>query len=214
MKKLLIAPFLLASLFSFGGELKANPGSRYELPDPRNNDYLNNQSSNNVWYLINQLVEKEGAQTGPGYIINAEKLYVTPLKGNKANCNRNLIANDTWMEVRWPKLFFPISGPSRKYESYSTCIKGVDSSEAKAYLKIFGKVFEGETMSTAFSSDLRLGSSADHLFFKNLNQCNQKKIIFDNWASRTSTNMFNQNNDYTRRTKFFIRFFSKCFGSN
>ena len=59
MKKLLLTTFLLASLFSFGGELKANPGSRYELPDPRNNDYLNNQSSNNVWDLINQLVEKK-----------------------------------------------------------------------------------------------------------------------------------------------------------
>ena len=31
MKKLLLAPFLLASLFSFGGELKANPVSGYDF---------------------------------------------------------------------------------------------------------------------------------------------------------------------------------------
>ena len=33
MKKLLLAPFLLANQFSFGSELKANPNSRYELQD-------------------------------------------------------------------------------------------------------------------------------------------------------------------------------------
>ena len=37
MKKLLLAPFLLASMFSFGGELKANPYSRYETNSSRLN---------------------------------------------------------------------------------------------------------------------------------------------------------------------------------
>ena len=35
MEKVLLAHFLLASLFSLGGELKAYPDSRDELKDPR-----------------------------------------------------------------------------------------------------------------------------------------------------------------------------------
>ncbi len=35
MKRLFFAPFLLASLFSFGGELKSHPDSRYELPNTK-----------------------------------------------------------------------------------------------------------------------------------------------------------------------------------
>ena len=56
MKKLLLAPFLLASLFSFGGELKANPGSRYELPDPGSSLSESQSNSKDVWYLLNQLI--------------------------------------------------------------------------------------------------------------------------------------------------------------
>ena len=56
MKKLLLAPFLLASLFSFDGELKANPDSRYELPDPRSSLSESQSNSKDVWYLLNQLI--------------------------------------------------------------------------------------------------------------------------------------------------------------
>ena len=52
VKKLLLAPFLLASLFSFGGELKANPGSRYELPDPRSSLSESQSNSINVMYFL------------------------------------------------------------------------------------------------------------------------------------------------------------------
>ena len=54
MKKLLLAPFLLASLLSFGSELKANPGSGYELPDSRSSLSENQSNSKNVWYLLHQ----------------------------------------------------------------------------------------------------------------------------------------------------------------
>ena len=56
MKKLLLAPFLLASLFLFGGELKAYPNSRYgELNQNsrRNVNSLKLQNSNSKIYLLN-----------------------------------------------------------------------------------------------------------------------------------------------------------------
>ena len=54
MKKLLLAPFLLASLFSFGGELKANPGSPYEIPNTKLNisDPKNLNNNNSRQYLL------------------------------------------------------------------------------------------------------------------------------------------------------------------
>ena len=59
MKKLLIAPFLLASLFSFGGESKAYPNSRYDELNQnsrRNVNSLKLQNSNSKIYLLNYAV--------------------------------------------------------------------------------------------------------------------------------------------------------------
>ena len=56
MKKLLLAPFLLANLFSFGGDLKAYPNSQYgELNQNsrRNANSLKLQNSNSKIYLLN-----------------------------------------------------------------------------------------------------------------------------------------------------------------
>jgi len=56
MKKLLIAPFLLASLFSFGGELKAYPISRYGDLNQNSRRNVNSsklQNSNSKIYLLN-----------------------------------------------------------------------------------------------------------------------------------------------------------------
>ena len=57
MKRLLLAPFLLASLFSFCGELKANPYSRYETTNSplniSNPTGLNNNSSKQYSLRIN-----------------------------------------------------------------------------------------------------------------------------------------------------------------
>ena len=56
MKKLLIAPFLLASLFSFGGELKAYPNSRYGDLNQNSRRNVNSsklQNSNSKIYLLN-----------------------------------------------------------------------------------------------------------------------------------------------------------------
>ena len=56
MKKLLLAPFLLANLFSFGGDLKAYPNSQYgELNQNsrRNENSLKLQNSNSKIYLLN-----------------------------------------------------------------------------------------------------------------------------------------------------------------
>ena len=66
MKKLLLGPFLLASLFSFGGELKAYPNSRYgELNQnsSRNVNSLKLQNSNSKIYLLNYaavIINKNG----------------------------------------------------------------------------------------------------------------------------------------------------------
>ena len=57
VKKLLLAPFLLSSLFSFGGELKSHPDSLYEIPntkldisDPKK---LNNNNSKQYFLRAN-----------------------------------------------------------------------------------------------------------------------------------------------------------------
>ena len=56
MKKLLLAPFLLASLFSFGGELKAYPNSQYGDLNQNSRRNVNSsklQNSNSKIYLLN-----------------------------------------------------------------------------------------------------------------------------------------------------------------
>ena len=66
MKKLLLAPFLLASLFSFDGELKANQDLRYgeiNQNSRRNVNSLKLQNSNSKIYLLNYaavLINKTG----------------------------------------------------------------------------------------------------------------------------------------------------------
>ena len=54
MKRLFFAPFLLAGLFSFGSELKANPGSPYEIPNTQLNisDPQNLNNNNSRQYLL------------------------------------------------------------------------------------------------------------------------------------------------------------------
>ena len=67
MKKLLLAPFLLASMFSFDGELKANTGSRYELPDPRSSLSESQSNSKDVFYLLHQnTIQWKGFNQDPG----------------------------------------------------------------------------------------------------------------------------------------------------
>ena len=54
MKRLFFAPFLLASLFSFGGELKAHPDSRYEIQNTKLNisDPTRLNNNNPKHYLL------------------------------------------------------------------------------------------------------------------------------------------------------------------
>ena len=52
MKKLLLAPFLLASLFSLGVELKAYPDSLDELPDKVISLSESQSNSKDLWYLL------------------------------------------------------------------------------------------------------------------------------------------------------------------
>ena len=76
MKKLLLAPFLLASLFSFGGEMKAHPDSRYET----NSSQLN---ISNPKRLNNNNSKQYSLRTGLAHLISDgngdESLYVTHL---------------------------------------------------------------------------------------------------------------------------------------
>ena len=51
MKKLLLAPFLLGSLFSFGGELKAHPENSNSRPTPT--------AAVNRWFLFSYAFREE-----------------------------------------------------------------------------------------------------------------------------------------------------------
>ena len=58
MKKLLLAPFLLASLFSFGGGLKANPVDSNSKPTPL--------STEEVWQMVKVTLNLERRPQGWG----------------------------------------------------------------------------------------------------------------------------------------------------
>ena len=97
MKKFFLAPFLLASMFSFGGELKSNPDSRYALPDPRSSLSESQSNSKKVWYLLNQNAIHE-VKYGPNNFHAFEELMITSFDANASVCRR--VASE---EKRWIK---------------------------------------------------------------------------------------------------------------
>ena len=196
MKKLLLAPFVLASLFSFGGELKANPGSRYELPDPRNinNDSLGNQSSNNVWNLIIantvfRIVKSEGIDPSP-YQIQLLKILPTTSNTNCQSLGRNIksmlksvdLGGDGGNSNRNWKF---------KNKTYYKCIKTSSPSISNTYLVIHAKPWQYQTQfnSGFMSNDGSLSSPLAVLNFRNKGECMRYKTTLESWFLQIKNDM-------------------------
>ena len=99
MKKLLLASFLIVSLFSFCGELKANPDSRYELPDPRSSLSERQSKSRDAWYLLNQnTVQKKIITNEVRTIWRTDRLAKLKIYtfANRSNCQRFATNQKAW----------------------------------------------------------------------------------------------------------------------
>mgnify|MGYP003323129197 CR=1 FL=1 len=211
MQKLLLAPFLLTSLFSFGGELKANPNSRYELPDPRSSFSENQSNSKDVWYLLNQTAE-EGRNVQRGWDrkwapLGFEKLKITTVS-NRTICERLASQEKRWIEQIDLGRRTADSFKNYKYKAHTKCIKGRNENEANYALEIASismnssEVNDEEYININDQGEF---SSFDTLYFKDLSQCNFAKSQLDNWFT-TLENKFLTNPD--KRIK---KYSTKCF---
>tara|TARA_B100000886_G_scaffold276774_1_gene200722 strand:+ start:781 stop:1437 length:657 start_codon:yes stop_codon:yes gene_type:complete len=190
MKKLLLAPFLLASLFSFGSELKSDPGSRYELPDPRNSLSESQSNSKDVWYLLNQNTVQYKIITNEARTIwrtdRFAKLKIYTF-ANISNC-RSFAANQkSWLTSIDLGRGGIDEGYKRRndtkfrYQPYTKCIKGRNKNYANYHLEVntFGAL-------KYLSSDPGVIKPNYHgyintLYFKDLSQCNLAKSQLENW---------------------------------
>ena len=205
MEKLLLAPFLLASLFSFGGELKANPNSRYELPDPRSSLSESQSNSNNVWYLLNQNAIHE-RKYGPSNFDAFEELMITSFDENDA-CKRFASEEKRWITQidlgRWE------DGKIR-YVHFAKCIKGIRENEANYLLRIASIKMKENPQPKG--GPLRIDpdqieySSFNTLYFKDLTQCNLAKLKLDIWFASLESKLRSNN-----RFRRFVRYSTKCF---
>ena len=213
MKKLLLAPFLLASLFSFGGELKANPGSRYELPDPRSSLSESQSNSKDVWYLLNQSVIKEKIigvtkWTPMGF----EKLKITTVS------DRNICTSLASQEKRWIEQIdlgrqTAKSFKNYKYKAHTKCIKGRNENEANYVLKIASiSMTSSEINNEEYINinDQTEFSSFDTLYFKDLSQCNFAKSQLDNWFTTLENKFIISERTYRRMRRYSTKCFSKA----
>ena len=211
MKKLLLAPFLLASLFYFGGELKAYPNSRYELPEPRNNfnnDFLGNQSSNNVWYLLNQVLVL-GTTDNIDSLENFETMQIINTR-SKPNCLRLARERNTWVESIDLGSFN--NRMDMRYKSFYKCIKGVKDYESDSFLDISAPItyrIEGRNQFSKNSDGKH--NSFNRLFFKNINQCNSAKLKLDSWFNSLEVK---QKNKHQNGSGYMLKFSTKCFSKS
>ena len=218
MKKLLLAPFLLASLFSFGGELKAHPGSRYELPDPRSSLSENQSNSNDVWYLLHQNTIQWKGNDVPGTgitfkgwsTVTLDKLKISKF-ANRSICQRFADKKRRWISQidlgKKNQIDF-------RYKPYTKCLKGGDENIANYALEISSikmkKNSEGnnsEYIIVNFDGSLENAddlSSFDTLYFKDLSKCNLSKSKLDSWFSYLE-------NRFLNNSRLFIRYSTKCF---
>ena len=213
MKKLLLTPFLLASLFSPGGELKANPGSRYELPDPRSSLSESQSNSKNVWYLLNQsVIQQKGGWSVKQWIpVSFEKLKIARVS-NRTICERLASQEKEW--IQQIDLGSDI-GSDYKYKAYTKCIKVRNENEANYVLKIAAinmrtMDLDGKYYEFIDVDDQVEFSSFDTLYFKDLSKCNLAKSQLDNWFT-TLENKFLNN---SLSSKIILRYSTKCFSKN
>ena len=213
MKKLLLAPFLLASLFSFGGELKANPGSRYELPDPRSSLSESQSNSKDVWYLLNQSVIKEKIiGVTKWWPMGFEKLKITTVS------DRNICTILASQEKRWIEQIdlgrqTAKSFKNYKYKAHTKCIKGRNENEANYVLKIASiSMTSSEINNEEYINinDQTEFSSFDTLYFKDLSQCNFAKSQLDNWFTTLENKFIISERTYRRMRRYSTKCFSKA----
>ena len=208
MKKLLIAPFLLASLFSFGGELKANSNSRYELPDPRSSLSESQSNSKDVWYLLNQIEEQDKnlSMKSNWAPTSFEKLKITRVS------NRTICARLASQEKRWIEQIDlgRDEYTDQRYKAHTKCIKGSNENEANYFLRIASTKMAGENYTPDYYLAFRNYSSFDTLYFKDFSECNFAKSNLDNWFN-TLENKFFSKKDKTSDTNHFVRYSTKCF---
>ena len=205
MKKLLLAPFLLTSIFLFGGELKAHPDSRYELPGPKSSLPESQSKSKDIWYLLNQNAIRE-IKYGPSNFDAFEELMITSLNANESVCRRFASEEKRWIKGidlgRWE------DGKIR-YVYFSKCIKGTKENAANYLLRIASikmKISNKRGWRKRIDPDQIEYSSFNTLYFKDLSKCNLAKSKLDVWFT-TLENKFRTNNRFKR----FVQYSTKCF---
>ena len=221
MKKLLLAPFLLASLFSFGSELKANPGSRYEPSDPRSSLSENQSNSKDVWYLLNQnTIQWKGFNQWPGNegfsfkgwsTVTFDKLKISTF-ANRTICNRFANNKRIWINQIDLGKFEEIDF---RYKPYTKCLKGGYENVANYALEISSIKMKKEKDRNNNISEYIIHtldgyaqaaddlSSFDTLYFKDLSRCNLAKSKLDSWFDSLT-------NKFLNNSKLFIRYSTKC----
>ena len=93
MKRLFFAPFLLASLFSFVGELKAHPDSRYDeltQNNLKNRNSLKLQNSNSKLYLLNHAIVAINKlnKKSPRYVTGVTYVPIVSYFKDSLSCQR------------------------------------------------------------------------------------------------------------------------------
>ena len=203
MKKLLLVPFLIVSQFSFSGELKAHPDSRYELPDPRIFLSESQSNSNDVWYLLTQTeIQWKGNKYVPfkGWSTVAfEKLKISKY-GNGSICQRLASEKKRWINQIDLGKFEEIDF---RYKPYTKCLKGVDENGSNYALEISSiKMKKARDRNNniaeiiihdfdGYSENADDLSSFDTLYFKDLSKCNLAKSQLDSWFSSLENRFLN-----------------------
>ncbi len=214
MKKLLLAPFLLASIFLFGGELKANPGSRYELPDPGSSLSESQSNSKDVWYLLNQLIILDEDFLDDNFnrfgtvLLSFEKIHIINTD-SKSNCLKLARNRDRWIESK----DLGSGDGERRYESFNKCIKGVKDTESDSFLEIYSPISRrGRRGFNINKTFVDKHHSFHRLFFKNFNQCTFAKIKLDNWFSSLELKQLRfPSSPEQHEDGFYLKFATKCF---
>ena len=211
MKKLLLAPFLLASMFSFGGELKANPGSRYELPEPGSSLSESQSNSKDVWYLLNQTtieLKSPNQNSNKWDFYHMSKLSIS-LFSNRSICQRFVAKQRTWItSIDLGSTVYDDYNSLKKYryKPYTKCIKGRDKNNSNYSLEVNTVLMNKH--SRARPVVINDGSTVhfNTLYFKDLSKCNLAKSQLDNWFISLKNRSLGDDNEGP-----FIAASTKCF---
>ena len=203
MKKLLLSPFLLLSLFSLGGELKANPGSRYELPDPKSSLSESQSNSPYFWYLLNQNeIQWKGDYSPEWGPTSYEKLKITTVS-NRTICER--LASK---EKRWIKQIDLGSdiGSIYRYDAHTKCIQGSHKNDNDYLLRIASiNMRKNDNDYQKINNDEQQQfSSFDTLYFRDHSKCLFAKAKLDRWFTFLE-------NKFLSKSNVFVRYSTECF---